>query len=255
MSDLLPPRLAAQLRRLFGQALARTSHGKSPTGVPLPPLRFRMGGEHFHDDGAFVAGATKDVDRLVADAGLSKDSRLLDWGCGAGRLAVGVAERFGRIGEYHGVDVQPHLIAWANKHLGDRTGFHFTHVDLANARYNPAGQAVQEIPGDTGGYDVFYAYSVFSHLTSGDTGAYLREVARLLAPGGRAWITAFVEDDVEDEAENPPGYGPLNWSGPLHCVRYSRRFFEKMVDEAGLTVAEHRHGQETDGQSLYILTK
>lgn len=214
-----------------------------------------MGGEHFRDDDAFVASAVREVGRLADQAGATKESRLLDWGCGSGRLAVGLIEQYGGIGEYHGVDVQKPLISWAERHLGSRPGFHFTHVNLANARYNPAGQTVQEIPGDTGGYDVFYAYSVFSHLRTADTAAYLREVARLLAPGGRAFVTAFVEDDVEDEAENPPGYGPMDWSGPLHCVRYRREFFEKMVAEAGLSSVEHEHGQETDGQSLYVLRK
>jgi len=88
-----------------------------------------------------------------------------------------------------------------------------------------------------------------------DTAAYLGEVSRLLKPGGRAFVTAFVEEGVPDVEENPAGYGPLEWSGPLHCVRFDKAFFEGMVRAAGLEVDSLEHGQETDGQSLYILRK
>ena len=53
-----------------------------------------MGGKHFKNDAAFIKTAVRDVKRLEKYAGLTKDSRLLDWGCGAGRLAVGVREHF-----------------------------------------------------------------------------------------------------------------------------------------------------------------
>ena len=58
---------------------------------------------------------------------------------------------------------------------------------------------------------------------------------------------------MPEEEENPAGYGPIRWSGPLHCVRYERGFFEAMVRDAGLEVDRFEHGQETDGQSLLIL--
>ena len=96
---------------------------------------------------------------------------------------------------------------------------------------------------------------MFTHLTGEDTAAYLNEVSRLLKPGGRAFVTAFVEDDVPEQEVNPPGYGPLEWSGPLHCVRFDRRFFDDLVRAAGLEVDSLEHGQEPDGQSLYILRK
>lgn len=214
-----------------------------------------MGGAHFRHDEAFVTSAVDEVGRLEERIGLGPSSRLLDWGCGAGRLAVGIVERVGRIDHYHGVDVQKHLIDWAQRHLGDRPGFTFTHVDLANPRYNPGGSLERMIPGATGYYDVFYAYSVFSHLMGEDTAAYLCEVSRVLAPGGRAFLTAFVEEGVPDQEENPVGYGPLEWSGPLHCVRFERGFFEGMVRAAGLEVDSLDHGQETDRQSLYLLSK
>lgn len=228
--------------------------GFSAAGTPLPPAAYRMGGRHFADDESFARSASAEVGRLEAKAGLTSDSRVLDWGCGAGRLAVGLIERLGRVQRYRGVDVQAPLVKWADRHLA-REGFEFVHVDLANARYNPKGSGTQQIPGESGAFDVFYAYSVFSHLSSPDVAAYMHELARLLAPGGRAFITAFVESGVDPEAENPQGYGPLHWEGPLHCVRFERGFFESFITDAGLEVELMEHGQETDGQSLYVLRK
>ena len=221
---------------------------------PLPPAKYRMGGAHFQDDDAFIATAARDVRRLGELAGLTAESRLLDWGCGAGRLAVGVREVHGRIADYHGVDVQQRLIDWAAAHL-QAPGFRFTWVDLANARYNPDGSRERTLAADPLSVDVFYAYSVYSHLLADDTAAYLGLLAGVLAPGGRAWITCFVEDDVPECEENPQGYGPLEWKGALHCVRYDRVYFERLVREAGLAVVGFEHGQETDGQSWYLLAR
>jgi cyclopropane fatty-acyl-phospholipid synthase-like methyltransferase len=243
------------IRTVQNAILPRLHQGKSTSGVALPPRVYRMGGKHFRSNDAFVASAKAEVGRLQERIGLESSSRLLDWGCGAGRLAIGVVEQMGRVDLYHGVDVQAPLISWAQRHLGDRAGFRFTHVDLANPRYNPSGEATRTIPGESGDYDAFYAYSVFSHLMDDDTAAYLAEVARLLRPGGKAFVTAFVEPGVPDVEENPAGYGPLEWSGPLHCVRFDRDFFEGMVKQVGLSVEDMVHGQETDGQSLYILRK
>lgn len=244
-----------KLRDARSTVRVRRTNGQSPKGVPLPPVAYRMGGEHFAANEAFVVSALADVARLVDKADLNESSRLLDWGCGAGRLAVGVAEKYGRIAQYRGVDVQKPLIEWAQRHLGSRAGFDFVHVDLANARYNPDGSSAQQIPGDSGAFDVFYAYSVFSHLSGADSAAYMREIARLLAPGGRAFVTAFIERGVPDEVENPDGYGPMDWSGPLHCVRFDRDYFESFIEDAGLVVRTFEHGGETDGQSLYILER
>lgn len=229
----------------------KKASAKAPAKV-LPPGKYRMGGEHFKDDAAFIATAVRDVNRLEDYCGLTSDSRLLDWGCGAGRLAVGVRERFGRIADYHGVDIQPDLIAWADANLAG-PGFRFTLLDVSNERYNPDGTPERTIGADPRSVDVFYAYSVFSHMNDDDTPAYLRLIAEALAPGGRAFATCFVEEDVPGWEENPDGYGPLEWKGRLHCTRFSRRHFEDHVDAAGLAVDRFEYGRETDGQSLYVL--
>lgn len=235
--------------------LRSAPYGSSPGGIPLPPRVFRKGGKHFEPDSDFVSSAIHDVDRLVEIAGLTQRSVLLDWGCGAGRLAVGIAERFGRIASYRGVDVQKHPIQWAAHAFAGRDGFEFVHVDLANARYNAGGQPTARIPGEDDSVDVLYGYSVFLHMRGDDVSAYLAEIRRVLARSGRAFVTAFVEEGVEQELENPPDSGALPWSGPLHCVRYERGFFDDKVAAAGLHVAGFVHGEETDGQSLYVLAR
>ncbi len=221
-------------------------------GLPLPPVPLRMGGAHFREDADFVAAAIRDVALLQRHAGLTRESRLLDWGCGAGRLAVGVRQSLGHVRDYHGVDVQPELLEWAREHLTDEHT-RFSLVDQRNERYNPEGAATFTIPADPGSVDVLYAYSVFSHMLEPDVRGYAASIAEILAPQGRALMTAFVENAVPDWEENPTDYRKLPWKGRLHCVRFDRRFFEELLWDAGLAVDEFVYGRETDGQSLYSL--
>jgi SAM-dependent methyltransferase len=218
----------------------------------LPPGKYRMGGAHFKDDDAFVRTAVRDVRRLERTCGLTAQSALLDWGCGAGRLAVGIREHLGRIRDYHGVDVQAELIEWAQANLAG-PGFRFTCLDVSNERYNPDGSKERTIAAEPGSIDVLYAYSVFSHMTDEDTAAYLALIGKALTPTGRAMVTCFVEEGVPAWEENPSDYGPLDWKGRLHCTRFDRRHFEVRVQEAGLAVDRFVYGRETDGQSMYVL--
>ncbi|MFM7147044.1 MAG: class I SAM-dependent methyltransferase [Actinomycetales bacterium] len=223
-------------------------------GYRLPPGKFRMGGAHFKDDDAFIASAVRDVERLETMAGLTTQTRLLDWGCGAGRLAVGVREHLGRIADYHGVDIQPELITWAQRHLV-APGYRFTCLDVSNERYNPDGSTTRTIGTEPSSIDLLYAYSVFSHMNDVDTPAYLALIAQALLPGGRAFFTCFVEEGVPEWEENPADYGPLDWKGRLHCTRFSRAHFEEHVNASGLRVEFFDYGQETDGQSLYVVQR
>jgi len=213
-----------------------------------------MGGKHFKNDKAFIKTAVSDVQRLEKYCGLDSSSSLLDWGCGAGRLAVGVREHFGQIRDYHGVDIQAELIDWANENLTG-PGFRFTHVNVSNERYNPDGSPERTLAAAPGTVDVFYAYSVFSHMNDEDTQAYLKLIEESLSTYGRAFVTCFVEEDVPGWVENPQGYGPLDWKGRLHCTRFARWHFEDHVNAARLAVDRFEYGQETDGQSLYVLRK
>ncbi len=227
-------------------------------GATLPPRHMRFCGPQFRDDEVFLSSAVREAQRLVVRCGLSRESRLLDIGCGPGRLAIGVLRTLGQIGEYHGIDVNREAVEWCERHLAARNPrLRFTHVDVANVRYNPGGGGLDggfRLPAADGSIDVVNLYSVFSHMTSGDVEVYLRDFRRVLAEDGRIFLTAFVEEGVGEEEVNPAGYR-REWSGALHCVRYEKGRFERMLQAAGMRIVGFEYGRETDGQSAYYLGK
>jgi SAM-dependent methyltransferase len=238
---------------------ARTARARTVTvdGHELPPASIRLGGHNFERDRDFLAYAIRDAQRLEDTIGVTASSRVLDIGCGVGRLPIGLKAHFGSLSNYTGVDVDAGSIAWCRKHIrGERVSF--IHIDIANERYNPRGLALDDdfrLPLADASFDAIHLYSVFSHMETDDVVAYLREFRRLLSPEGRVFLTAFVEDGVSDIAINPPGYGsfPGEWSGALHCVRYDRAFFERLIHDAGLVTDRYDYASDTDGQSAFFL--
>jgi SAM-dependent methyltransferase len=225
-------------------------------GCLLPPRGIRAGGEEFKDDAYYLKSARLEAARLVQKCGLTKASRVLDVGCGAGRLAVGILAELGGVASYTGIDVIRTTVDWCQQELQPtHPGLRFIHLDVANERYNPSGAVIEaqtRLPVEDGSADVVNLYSVFSHMTYGDVVNYLHELRRVMAPTGRLFLTAFIESDVPNYAINPPGYRE-QWSGALHAVRFERGFFEDMLSEARLNLVELVHARETNGQSaLYI---
>ncbi|MGO9883619.1 MAG: class I SAM-dependent methyltransferase [Solirubrobacteraceae bacterium] len=225
--------------------------------MPIPPPRLRAAGIHFADNRSFVDAACRDARRLAVVANLQGSGAVLDIGCGAGRLAIGILEELGGIANYDGVDVNRNVVGWGRRHLTRYDArLHFHLLDVQNERYNPSGSEVAAqftLPMQAASYDAVYSYSVFSHMHGPDVERYLHEIRRLLKSAGIALFTAFVEADVPDEEENPRSYGSGAWEGALHCVRFSRSYFDAMVSRAGLEVGGFEYGQETDGQSLYVV--
>lgn len=207
----------------------------------LPAKHLRFGGTKFQDDRYFFASAQAEADRLVEYFGLTADSRVLDVGCGVGRLPIGILSRIGEIQHYRGVDVSKRSIRWCQRHItGRHPSFQFIHIDVKNPRYNPSGRVIDigfRLPFDNEEFDIIYLYSVFTHMTSEDVRIYLKEFQRLLSPSGKIFLTAFIEDGVPDMTINPRDY-KRKWTGPLHCVRYNKDFFESLLAESGFGV-EH----------------
>ena len=228
----------SQLRNELSQRETPRDPGSvSYEGMTLPPKNLRPGVSDRRDDARYVESAGKEVDRLVADLGLTEESSLLDVGSGPGRLAIGILSRIGGIRRYCGVDVSEDSTRWGWKYItSQHPNFQFLHIDVENTRYNPDGAASDSdfsFPFGDGEFDIVVLYSVFTHMMTEGVRTYLKEFARILRPDGRIFLTAFLEEDVPDAEENPEGYLGVEWKEALHSVRYNQQFFEGLLDEAG----------------------
>jgi SAM-dependent methyltransferase len=224
----------------------------------LPAKQLRLCGTEFQDDAYYLASAQAEADRLVTHFGLTLGSSILDVGCGVGRLATGILSRIGDIRDYHGIDVSKRAIEWCLRHITRKhPSFRFMHIDVRNLRYNPGGKLMGDdfrFPFNGQGlFDIIYLYSVFSHMTKEDVRSYLREFQRILTSSGNMFLTAFIEEGVPNMTINPQGYR-MDWGGsPLHCVRYSKDYFESLLTDNGFGIDRFDYEKEDNGQSaLYI---
>jgi SAM-dependent methyltransferase len=99
-------------------------------------------------------------------------TKILDWGCGCGRLTRHLQEK-GM--DAVGIDIDPFNISWCQQNL-DAEAFQTT--DLFPPTSFPAGS-----------FDLVIANSVLSHLTLDAMEAWLDEIYRLLRPGGLALLS------------------------------------------------------------------
>src|SRR5215212_875801 len=98
---------------------------------------------------------------------------ILDFGCGVGRVVRQWKSLRGP--EVYGTDYNPQLIEWCQKHL---TFAQFESNGLA-AKLNYEDEK----------FDFIYALSVFTHLPEELSDAWLKELGRVLKPGGYLYLT------------------------------------------------------------------
>lgn len=137
-------------------------------------------------------------DFFVNNCGLRPEHRVLEVGCGVGRIAAPLTEVIAPPGCYHGFDISERAVAWCRANISEPfPHFRFRHADVFNEFYNPRGSTRgrrYRFPYPTGSFDFVYLTSVFTHLLPHDLQNYLREVSRVLAPGGRCVMTFFLHD-------------------------------------------------------------
>src|SRR3954447_23682916 len=163
----------------------------------VPPRRLQSVGE-----GDFAATGDEFLGHLAELCALQPHERVLDVGCGIGRLARPLSRFLDERGSYAGFDVDPVGIGWCQARY-DPARFAFTRADLYNARFQPAGvgkAAEYRFPYADDSFDVVVLMSVLTHLLEDEAANYLAETARVLRPGGRALATVFLLDDDSREA-------------------------------------------------------
>lgn len=162
--------------------------------------------------------ATRQVELLKDPGGLRPDGRVLDIGCGPGKVAALLTTYLDPdAGGYEGFDVMPKVIHWGQRAITRKhPNFRFRVADLHNADYNPGGSQRASnfrFPYPDAHFDAAYAGSVFTHLQPFEIEHYLEEAARALRPGGRFLCTWFLLNEeseqliAEGKARRPRFFG------------------------------------------------
>lgn len=219
----------------------------------LPDFRSN---ENLNHNAAYLQSAINQIDHLVDYCDLTKDSRILDFGCGQGRLLNGITHLQKKFSTYEGLDTKMDSINWCNRWLSDYTGkFEFIYLPAFNARYNKTANGLMPLPFDEAQYDIIFLNSVFSHMLSDDIIFYLNEFYRVIQRGGMIYLTAFIEENVCEIEENPDNYIDES-SGRLHRVRYEKNFFYNLVQDAGFKINNFMHHEiDRTKQSVLIIEK
>lgn len=116
---------------------------------------------------------------IVERLALTGKERLLDVGCGSGRFLAEVKRRFPRIAAT-GIDADPAILGMAERHL-TRLGYH---ADLQVAR-------AEALPFPDASFEVAVCTLVFHHLPTQAKHSVLREIYRVLRPGGRFFLIDY----------------------------------------------------------------
>lgn len=154
----------------------------APDGLPIPPahLRFLVAGtadiEWFLRGGLLGARTVR-----VAVAGsavpLAKGQAILDFGCGCGRVTR--HWRGTTAARIFGTDYDQQLVDWCRQNL--------PFAEFSINQLTPPLSYMDDA------FDLIYGFSVFTHLTEDLQVPWMRELTRVLKPGGHLLVSTHGE--------------------------------------------------------------
>lgn len=130
---------------------------------------------------------------LLELARLAPGESVLDVGCGTGTLALAAKRRVGSEGMVRAIDPSPEMIARARS-KARRSG-----LDIA---FEEA--VAQTLPVEDDTFDVVLAVLTLHQLPQGDHDRTLREIERVLRPGGRLFVADL---DMRAPTHGPHSHG------------------------------------------------
>lgn len=226
----------------------------------------------FVGDGDYRAIGAEFLGHFIRLGRLLPHERVFDIGCGIGRMAVPLTQYLDpEQGSYDGVDPVMEGILWCARTITPvYPRFRFQRLDIAHPLYNPQGS----LPGTevrfgfaNGSFDFVTMISVATHLPPDELVVYLDEASRLLAPGGRLFLTAFAIDDQSSGRErltfkrwqDGPGWYAIE-EAPLAAAGIDASFLMEAAGKSGLAVESLRRGHwrgisAAHYQDLLIATK
>ena len=199
--------------------------------------------------------------------GLKPHHRVLDVGCGCGRMAIPMIPFLADEGVYYGFDIVPEAIKWTRKHIAAKyPRFHFELADIYNRIYNRTGALAPSeyrFPYDDLFFDFTVLTSVFTHMLADDMEHYLAEIARTLKTGGRCMVSFFLLNS--DVAANlSKGESTIDFKHPQSrcaiwkpdapeaAVAYEEDFIRECFAKYKLSIIEPVHYGSWPGRKKFL---
>ncbi|MFO7631859.1 MAG: class I SAM-dependent methyltransferase [Caldilinea sp.] len=199
---------------------------------------------------------------------LPTQARVLDVGCGNGRLARGLAES-GIAGAYTGIDGDARLLVLAAAQTAALDGLtcHFAQADLAQSNWIDSAT--------TAPYDAVVSLAVFHHFPGYELRQrLLMEMAGLLAPGGMLALSTwqflstarFAQRTLTwdaiglSETDVEPGDALLPWNQGAYAVRYVHHLDLTEIDQlaaaSGLRIVDTFRADGKEGNlNLFVVAE
>jgi len=165
---------------------------------------------------------------VLLNGAAPRDCRVLEIGCGVGRMTRWFAESFG---EVHGIDIAPEMIDQARLRLSACKNV---------ALHVGSGFDLDPLPDAY--FDLVFSYIVFQHIPSAAViRNYIREAARVLKAGG-----AFKFQVNGDQSAAYREHARDTWQGET----FSSDDVRQMLDGAGLSL----DAVEDPGTQYFVVT-
>jgi SAM-dependent methyltransferase len=238
--------------------------GRRDPLVPPRRLIFVGGGDYKRIGDRFLK-------HFIYPGELRPSDVVVDVGCGCGRLARPLTEYLNPSlgGRYHGIDIVEPGIAWCKKYITPRfTHFQFTHLDIYNKAYNPTGRGrAQEciFPMMSKSVDFIVAVSLLTSMYPADAAHYIEEMARVLKPGGRLFLSLFLLNEESMRLLNEGKSGipfvfaisgglAANADFPEAAVACDEQLVLNWLKKAGMSIEEPIHYGRWVGRAGPTLT-
>ena len=239
------PVVGAALRALDPiDAAVRYVHGRRE--LPRYSARVRSNGIGGQFGGAAFRSLGLTLVRIIREhTSLSTQDRVLEIGCGCGRLALALRDSVGD-GMYTGVDIDAASLEACRRNAAlVEKQFQFVLLDVNNPIWNPdSTQSASTVvfPFADGAFELIVLISVFTHLLPQDLSHYAAEIGRMLRPGGKVLFSCFLMDHgTSSVGLSFPYARPDHWlhqeALPEKAVGYDSGFLTRQFAAHGMLPA------------------
>ncbi|HEY82720.1 MAG TPA: methyltransferase domain-containing protein [Dehalococcoidia bacterium] len=125
------------------------------------------------------------ADKIIERSGIKPGMTVMDLGCGSGAFTLSVAQAVGEQGRVYAVDIQPAMLRQLERKLARPENESIRNIELTQA-------SAGALPFPDASFDLVYMVTVLQEIP--DKGQALREITRVLRPGGLLAVSEFLPD-------------------------------------------------------------